>query len=1106
MSTLCAFAQDHSVLSTGIWYKFAVTESNIYAINGNDLVSNGVSISDINPAQIRIFGHPGGMLPQPNNQLRYSDLEELAIEVIDGNDNSFDPSDKIIFWAEGPDLISFNEVLKTVAYENNIYSDTSYYYLNINQADGKRVQTNSLITGNYPVVSTHIAYYIHELDQTNILKSGREWYGESFNQTLSRAFETDISDWEDGSTAYLTSSVMAASYNDSKFTVTANNNQVGTQLLYKIPDSQYGVKGAENTTTFPFTLGQPSGNNMELKYSVEKQGGIGYLNYFILQVEQTNNFNTTVSQLLIPKKIEDISTLEVSNINSNTSVWDVTEFNSTRNINYEIVTNTLNANIITDTTSWIVVFDANSNLPSPQFINEVENQDIHGIQNIDLLIVTPPEFLTEARQLENYKIENGISAIAITTTQIYNEFSAGRQDVTAIRDYAKYLYDYAGLKYLLLFGKGTYDYKDIEDEHTSFVPIYESRNSLSPLYTYGSDDYLGFMEPNEGMWQENSLGDHTLDIGVGRLPIKTKEEARAVVSKIELYQSKSTIGKWKKKVLFVAENGDGNLHQRDAEKLSVLIDTTYNDFDPKKIYVDSYPIEVLPTRAPEVNQAINESLKEGVFIVNYTGHGDEHQWANSNIFNKDMIENLSNEPLLPLFVTATCEFGRHDNTNETSGGEELVVMPNHGAIGIITTSRPVFAPTNYALNLAFYNAVFSKENGNYKTLGEIFIETKNNSLNGVNNRNFSLLADPSLKLAYPEKQVQLDSLNGILLQTVDTIHALDKVLFNGTIRNSSGGIENSFNGEVIINFWDRPVLKQTLGNFETPFIYQQRSSSLFSGSSTVTNGQFKFEFVVPADIDYQFENGKVSMYAISEDSTDANGSSVSIIIGGSSQNPPSDFTPPDISLFLEDSTFKNNDLVSANSLLIANLFDENGINLSETQVGHSITYILDDAEPISLSTYFEYEKDSYQKGKLIVPLYNMKAGKHTLTLKVWDTFNNFSEAEINFRIGSNNEVAISDVSAYPNPVQDHANFSFKHNLSGNELNVTLQILNRLGEVVYTKEYEYKEPNSLINDIEWNGRNATGQKLIEGIYIYSINIRSIDSGAHSSFFGRLMIIN
>lgn len=1101
-------AQTHSLLLTGNWYKFAITESGVFVLKGSDLESIGISISEIDPAKIRLFGKPGGMLPQANIVPRPIDLEELAIKVMDGGDGKFDLSDKIIFWAEGPDKTYFDESLQFFSYENNIYSDTSYYFLNVDQVIGKRIEDSSPIIGNYPIINTYESYFVHEIDQTNILKSGRSWYGEKFDSNLDQTFNTTLSNWVTGSSVKIYSSVMAASFADSKFTVSANGITVGTHQISDIPEGQYSIKGIENNKLFTVALPAGGSDNLELNYLFEKQNGFGYLNFFLVQIEKNIELKSSFSHLTIPKKGQSISILRAAVNTSTVELWNVTKFNDVENIVSQIDNNFLEATINTDTTSYFVLVDLNSDLAPPDFIRQVSNQDLHGISSVNLLIVTAPEFLNQALKLKNHKLNQGIVTEVATTYQVYNEFSSGRQDITAIRDFTKYLFDNAGLKHLLLFGKGTYDYKNIEGKNNSFVPIYESINSLSPLYTYGSDDYLSFMEEGEGTWEEETSGDHTMDIGVGRLPIKSIEDAEAVVNKIIKYHTNSTVGNWKKKIFFVAENGDSNIHQRDAERLSTLIDTTYSEFDPQKIYVDAFPIEVFPstTKAPLVNEAILKIFENGAFIINYTGHGNENQWAKSKILTMDMIDDLSNDTYYPLMVIATCEFGRQDDANQISAGEKLVIKPNAGAIGLITTCRPVFAASNYVLNLAFYTSVFEKEDGIYKTLGDIFKETKNNSLQGPNNRNFSLLGDPSLKLSYPQKFIQLDSLNGFPLQQSDTIKALEKVTFSGSIRSSNGLVVPSFNGEVSITFFDRPTEKQTLGNFGDPFKYNERDNFLFSGRSTVNNGHFNFTFITPLDISYQIKEGKVSMYAIATDSTDANGATISITIGGSVSNPIVDTTPPAISLFMEDTTFRNNDLVSANSLLIAHISDNSGINLSKSQVGHHITYTLDSNDPVSLNDYFEYDLNSYQSGKIIFPLQNISPGDHILIVKTWDVYNNVSEEIINFRVAFNQEVYISEVSVFPNPLKYNATFTFKHNLSGSDITVNLKIINRSGQIVYSKELRYNNSNSIIDDIGWDGRNADGQKLTEGIYIYSINIRSNISGMSNSFFGRLMTIN
>ncbi len=1101
-------SQTNSVLSSGSWYKFAVTETGAYQLSGSDLENAGIAISNLNPAKLRLFGSPGGTLPQANSALRPIDLVEMSILVQGVADGQLNPSDRLLFWAEGSDKVYFNNNEYAFNYENNIYSDTSYYFLNVEQALGKRIETAAPIIGNYPAVAIHLSYFIHESEEINLLRSGRTWYGEKFDSNTNQTFSTSLNNWVSNSEIKIKSSVMAASFATSSFNVSINDTDVGTQQLQSIINSRYAVKGNDNTQLFATVVPTSNSSNLEVNYEFSKENGVGYLNYFLVQIEKEIALENSFLEVTLPKKNTEVSSIRATVSSSNTQLWNISNFNSVENIPIDIANGQLTTNIKTDTTSSLAIINLEADFSSPEFIGQVQNQNLHGISIINLLIVTAPEFINQANELKEYKQTLGITSEVVLTNQVYNEFSTGRRDVTAIRDFAKYLYENSNLKHLLLFGKGTYDHKNYDKQNNSFVPIYESRNSLSPLYSYGSDDYLGFMDEGEGEWEENKAGDHTLDIGVGRLPIKSVEDANATVAKIKNYYSTKAIGNWRKKIYFVAENGDFNIHQRDAERLSTLIDTTYSSFDPQKLYIDAYPITALPggTKAPLVNEAILNIFEQGAFIINYTGHGSKEQWAKSNVFNRDMIEGLSNNVIFPLVVTATCEFGQHDNAYVISAGEELVVMPNAGAIGLITTSRPVFASSNYKLNLAFYNTVLATQNGSYKSLGDIFSETKNNSLSGPNNRNFSLLADPSLKLSYPEKFIQLDSLNGNKLNLQDTIKALEHVSFSGSLRGSNGTVLTSYNGNIEINFYDQPTIKQTLGNFGTPFIYNDRDNLLFSGSSSVKNGKFTFQFRIPLDISYQAIEGKISMYAVANDSTDANGVNISIKIGGSSLSSISDITPPIIDVFMEDTTFTNNSLVSSNSLLIAHLYDENGINISKSQVGHNISYSLDGGEPISLNDYFQYDINSYQAGKLYFPLQNISSGQHSIIVKGWDSFNNPTETEINFNVADSQEVYISNVSVYPNPIQYDAHFTFKHNLSGNDIGVILKILNRSGQIVYTKELEYFNSNAVINDLTWDGRNSTGQKLTEGLYIYSINIRSLNTGASNSFFGRLMTIN
>ena len=588
----------------------------------------------------------------------------------------------------------------------------------------------------------------------------------------------------------------------------------------------------------------------------------------------------------------------------------------------------------------------------PANIESIANQNLTANTDAEFIIVTHPDFYNEAVRLANFRMQNdGITSKVVRLNQIYNEFSSGRQDPTAIRNYAKYLYDNGNIKYLLLFGRGSYDYKNVINNNTNFVPVYESKNSLHPLDSYTSDDYYGFMEDEEGQWLEENGGNHTMDIGIGRLPVTTVEIAKGVVDKIINYSSNpSTIGDWRNDVVLVADDGDFNLHQRQADELSVFIDTTFTAFNPNKFYLDAFPqiAKASGESAPAASKALDETVENGALIVNFTGHGGENGWMQEQVLDVVQIEKWDNINRLPLFVTATCEFGRHDDPRRISGGELVVTSAKGGGIAIVSTCRPVSSSSNFALNKAFYEVVYSKENGEYLRLGDIFRLTKNAStnlatdFNKVGNRNFSLLGDPTTRLSYPKKEIVITAINDDISKQ-DTLKALSQIKLSGEIRSANNQPDTQFNGEVSFVIYDKKIAKTTLGNESAPFSYMTNENAIFRGSSSVTNGQFTLDFIVPKSISYDVGNGKINLYAFDYNSKDdANGSDIKLKIGSSDNSSTNnDVTGPEIKLFIGDSLNSNLNQVSHNTFLFAKLSDESGINISSFGTGNSIIATLE---------------------------------------------------------------------------------------------------------------------------------------------------------------------
>lgn len=1125
--------QHGSMLATGSWYKLSLTQKGIYQITGKDLKKQGVDLVQLDPEQIQLFGYGGGMLPQALDQPRRNDLPENAIYVSAGSDGKFDEQDFILFYGESPDQAGYRLIDNSyqLTYQKNLYSDTAFYFLTFNQQKGKRISLSENMPSASTTLSTFDDYAVHEQDLTNILAgSGREWYGEVFQSGESLSLDFDTPGLSENSELRLKVDILGKANSSSAFEVFLNNQRQGEISPEPLLSGTYNEKGRAASASFVSNTKEinAEGGKVTVKLNYQAGGGRGsaHLNRVLmsfnrqLQLYGSQTFFRSLKSAQYP-----VAAFRIKTATDQVKIWDITDPQNTREQKFDFENGYVTYGIHTHAKLREFVIFKHEDFLKPGWQETVANQNLQDGAVPDMVIISHPAFLPEAERLAAFRQQQKRIAVKVVTPQqIYNEFSSGAQDITGIRNYLKYLYDKeeGRLQYLLLFGKCSYDYKSRTDRNTNFVPTYESRNSTHPIYSYSSDDYFGFLEDDEGYWDENYAGDHTLDIGIGRIPVKQLEEARLVVDKLIYYHDNpQTFGDWRNQVVFVADDGDGDKHQRDADRLATQVDTTYFDFNINKIYTDAYPQESMPggEKAPKVNDAIGDVIKKGALIVNYTGHGNERQWANEQILNKDMINQWKNLDKLPFFVTATCEFGRHDDPMVISGAEQLVLNPRGGAIGMVTTARPVFANSNFILNQAFYQQVFRQVKGEYQALGHIFKHTKNSGLGGRVNRNFSLLGDPSMTLAYPKGKVKIDSIlvintKGEVILT-DTLKALSHIRLKGRVVERDGqATSQNFTGTLQLSVFDKPVQVTTRGNEGTVMQFEERKSVIHRGRARVINGFFELEFVIPKNIDYKTGGGKISIYAVEqgEQLGDANGANIDIQIGGTSEVVRKDARPPAISLFMDDSTFINGGVTSANTSLVAWIQDESGINVSSSGMGQNITATLQKAEQpeeirtFILNDFFTTEIGSYQQGVLRYPLENLEDGKYILTLRVWDSWNNKSESSITFFVRSQGQFVINSFVNYPNPFNDQTIFSIDHNRHGDNLKAVINIFNLQGKQVHSFEKVYQHASTRINDVQWNGLDANGNSLTPGIYMASLILQSQTDGAESKKNQKIIIIN
>ena len=1097
---LPASGQQSSVLSSGRWFKIAVTKTGVYKIDANLLKAMDVNASDIDPAKIQIFGNGGSMLPQKNVTNRTKDLRENAVWVKGGDDGRFDADDAVFFYAEGPDVISYDSAQAALGHRINIYTDSSFYFLRIGSDNGLRIKSMAGLSGvNGKPVSEFTDYWYHEQESVNLLRSGREWLGEYVAGSAAFTVQADLSGVIPLSPVRFTGSAVGAAQVSTRFNWQLNGQAVGTSTIGTVGTNTYDIKGQRSDVVFNITAGSqlPAIFTAGLQYDRNGQNSAQvYLNYFGIQLQrELRAYDQQQIYYFLPD-VQKTVTYQIKNAGSDFIFWNITDIN-----NPASVSSPATATFDDGLKMRRYIGFTPSQAHTLASWKSIENQNLSAGTVPDLLIVTPALWESEARRLAAFREENdGLDVLVVTTAQVYNEYASGKPDLTAIRDFAKELFkrEPGKLKYLLLFGDATFDYKNnlrsqSRSEQNNWLPVYESRESLNPVYTYSSDDYYGFMDDDEGDWPESASGDHTMDIGVGRLPVKSVQEARIVVDKLIRYSASSkSVGSWRNTVSFVADDGDGNVHQRHADQLAQL---SNKDFLPTRIFLDAFPQTTTSQgqKVPAVNAAIRKSINNGTLILNYTGHGGTSGWAEEQVLTVADMLSLRGLDNLPLLLTATCDFGRYDDPGLVSGAELMVLSPKGGAVGAVSTTRPVYSSTNFTLNKAFYEAL--SRAGAKTRLGDIFRDTKNNGLVGALNRNFALLGDPSMRLAKPEKSIRY-------VRQPDTLRALQRVKLEFEIYDKETGIrEENFTGKAKISIFDKQSVFKTLGNEGDAENYSEFRSKLFDGYVTVTNGRLICEFVMPKDIDYRTGTGRISIYGVNSDSLSDAGAQLNVLIGGSVAL-SEDKTPPEIVTFLNNPEFRSGDVVNGSPVLYVKVRDENGINLSQAGIGHGITMTLNDTLVIVLNDYYTADINTYKSGLITYPFEDLPAGNYTIRIKVWDTYTNFSESAFGFQVSPAGGIRITDYKVFPNPFDRELSFELNHDRANEDVEVTFRILLSNGSQLDAFNWQYYNSEAVIRELVTSTR--VGPLLLPGIsYIYSIEIRSMKDNSTDKRSGRII---
>ncbi|QKZ11961.1 type IX secretion system sortase PorU [Spirosoma sp. KUDC1026] len=1112
----------NSVLREGVWVKIGVTTSGIYRLDQPTLSSINAAFAGADPRQLRLYGNGGAMLPQANDTPRASDLTENAIQVTGEADGRFDAGDAIVFYGQSPHTIHYDTLNRRFTHQKNVYSDTTFYFLTIGASAGLRVSTQAVSTllkgssADTAVISSFEDYQFHEKDALKIsyVHSGREWLGEDLSIDTLTAINFSVPGMAAGATVRLGASVVARATETTLFRLRSNRQEVGVLDMGVISGYEYDYQGVARTDTFVTKSAAADALPLTVGYQKNRlTAAQGYLNYLSVQVRrELRQYGQATCVRRLPA-----GQYAVRQATTGLRVWDVTN---------PLIPSVQSYSLTAGEASWTAkrqgdyFLFTDAQMQTPASVKTIAVQNVHGQSTPDLLIVAPAAWQAQAERLAAYRREHDkLSVLVVTTQQVFNEFGSGQADPTAIRDAARYFYNQSPgkLQYLLLFGDATYDYRNIAGMNTAtdlanMVPVYESRESLHPVLSYSSDDYFGFMQPSQGEWWEDYSNDHRMDIGVGRLPVKSIDEAKTVVDKLIRYGSDQTLlGDWQTKVMVVADDGDYNLHQQDANELAKLIETTDPAYRPERIFLDNYVQETtsLGQRVPAVNQLISQSMVDGRLIINYSGHGGVSTLADEQIVTLQDILNWRNKRL-PLLVTATCQFGRYDDPNANSGAELALLSRLGGAIALLSTTRPVYANSNLLINKAFYKAVFTPVNGTMPRLGDVMRVTKNASLSGPLNRNFTLLGDPSMRLAYPEASVALTKVNSHTLAAgqLDTLRAQQTVELAGEIRLGTERM-TSFSGTIQLSLFDKKTTRTTLGTEASSprMSYEEYANPIFTGRIAVQQGQFVLKFIMPKDINYTVGQAKLQSYAIQSDSLmTAIGSYENLRIGGSIVTDSLDNQPPTVTMNVLNGTRQGEEVqaVGPAVTLLVDLQDNRGINIARSGLGHELTIQLEGQSPVILNDLYVATGNDGRQGQVRYTFQNVLPGTYRVRVKAWDINNNSTEAALSIVVSERPRLHVQRLWAMPNPVVTQTTLTADLNRTGEALDWTTSVYDLNGLLVTQQTGQCTDCPAAVEVGSWDGRSSIGSSVPVGTYIMRLQIRSASDGSTATSSGRLLL--
>ena len=1039
----------NSVLKDGRWVKIRVADSGVHQITSDLVRKAGFSSLD----KVKVYGYGGALQPEKltgDYLIATDDLKEVPTCSAGG---------RKLFKAQGP--VSWTA---TGGRLRNTYSNYGYYFLTESEGETLTVDSVTFVKSLYDfpdITAEQATYALYEVDDYAWFHGGRNLYdSKTFGTGESREYTLNLR--SDNGKGTITIALTSEGANTA--TVTVNDTS------YNMSISAPGQYDAAMISTKTFKVNSiVNGDN---KVTIRQNG-------------------------------------------SSTMRLDYIAMSSTAVI--------APPNLSTD------------KFPVAEYVYGITNQNHHADPIVDMVIIIPTtqKQRAYAEQLaEFHRTNDNMTVNIVPADELYNEFSSGTPDATAYRRYMKMLYDRAATpeeapKYLLLFGDGAWDNRMLSADWKNYNPddfllCFESENSLNDVSCFVSDDFFCMLDDEEEIQTNANYNSCTgkPDVAVGRLPIRNAAEAKLLVDKIISYVSNPNPGVWQNTVVVMGDDGNNNAHMQDADKVAKVVASRRPAMEVKKIMWDSYKLETSSTgnTFPDARNLILKYMQDGALMMNYSGHGSPSQLSHETVLRLNDFTDVHSK-VMTMWVTAACDILPFDG-QEDNIGEAALFNEEGGAIGFYGTSRTVYQLQNSYMNQLFTQFVLSDNNGERVSIGEAARMAKA-SLAGMvtslpsdlkfsdlsaNKLQYTLIGDPALKLNIPTMAAKVDSINGkpidssnlTMLRAGDKVNvtgSMDDTGFDGTLTAIVKGAE-----ETIVC----RLQNTSSDGAEEAFVYQDRSSTIYSGTNTVKNGKFSFEFVVPKDITYSDGEAQILIFANSADGKNqVNGVSGGVAFNGTGEL-PLDSIGPSAFCYLNSQSFVNGDKVNETPYFFAELYDASGINATGTGIGHDMVLVIDGLPSMTytLNEYFSFDFGSYQSGKVGFPIPKLSKGMHKLMFRSWDVFNNSSVSELAFEVADGIEPSVAAIEPSEYPVRGNTSINVYHDRAGSQVTVDLEIFDISGRKLAMRSVSESASSGMtvVPCVSY----GSGSVQNTGIYLYKVKLTTAD-GASTTSTKKLVVL-